>query len=312
MVAVLLRHLGGVVKVLVTGSAGFVGRHLVAACKARGDEVYELDILNGGVHSDARPFFWHHEPWPGCRDLDLVLHCAAYVDGRRGIDGKPAHLHTYNTLLDSAMFNWALRTKPGRVVYFSSSAAYPAWMQEHDAYGPVEQRHRLHEDDISIDAISAPEASYGRVKLHGEQMAADVRAAGVPVTVLRPFSGYGSDQSLDYPFPSIIARAKARQDPFEIWGSGQQVRDWIHIDDIVAATLAAVEQGIDGPVNLCTGTGTTFRELAELVTDYSPEIVTLNDKPAGVDYRVGDPTRLHEFYVPQVKLFEGIQRALLT
>jgi len=291
-------------RVLITGSFGFVGRNLLMACKTRGDDVTAIDLHNG---SDAMTFFL------GSRiqreHYDLVLHCAAYVDGRRGIDGSPAHMHSYNTMLDAAMFQFALRHRPGRVVYFSSSAAYPVAGQGPDATEP------LCEGLIDFSILLAPEASYGRVKLHGEQMAADVRAAGVPVTVLRPFSGYGSDQSLDYPFPSFIARAKAREDPFDIWGSGDQLRDWIHIDDIVAATLAAVEQGIDGPVNLCTGVGTSFYHLAVMmakIVGYRPVYRHLNDRPAGVDYRVGDPTRLYEFFTPQVGLIEGIQRALMA
>lgn len=293
-------------KVLITGSAGFVGRNLAKACRARRDSVVEMDTE---FDADCLPFFLgdlrHH--------FDLVLHCAAFVQGRSGIDGAPSHLHTYNTMLDAAMFNWALKARPGRVVYFSSSAAYPVAMQVN---GEWEGSCRpLREDDINLNFTWAPEASYGRVKLHGEQMAADVRAADVPVTVLRPFSGYGSDQALVYPFPSFIARAKARQDPFEIWGSGSQVRDWIHIDDIVAATLKAVDEGIDGPVNLCTGRDMTFGRLADMVTKisgYQPPFRCLPEKPGGVDYRVGDPTRLHEFYRPQVGLEEGIQRALMT
>jgi nucleoside-diphosphate-sugar epimerase len=295
-------------KVLITGSAGFVGRHLQAACEARGDEVLAFDIKDDG--GNALRFFREDR---GKTRLDLVLHCAAYVRGRNGIDGRPAHLHTYNTMLDASMFNWALRAHPGRVVYFSSSAAYPSWMQSsHEAAVAP-----LGESLIDLDALQPPETSYGRVKLHGEQMAVDVRAAGVPVTVLRPFSGYGADQSLDYPFPSLIARARARENPITVWGSGDQVRDWIHIDDIVAATLKAADEGVDGPVNLCTGIGTPFLGLAIMIgtlAGYGDEVNVACDttKPAGVGYRVGDTTRLWEFYRPQVHLAEGIQRALMA
>lgn len=287
-----------VLNVLITGSAGFVGRHLRAALRDHG--VYSVDLAD---QLDAAHFFNTR-----VERFDLVLHCAAFVNGRAGIDGSPAYLHAYNTALDAAMFAWALRNNPGRVVYFSSSAAYPAW----DQYGECDP---LHEDLIEITEPGVPETSYGMSKLHGEQMAAEVRETGVPVTVLRPFSGYGPDQSLHYPFPSFIRRALDREDPFDVWGSGQQVRDWVHIDDLVGATLAAVDAGIDGPVNVCTGRGTSFDELAGMVTKmagYSPEIRHREDKAAGVDYRVGDPSRMREFYTPQVSLEEGIARALMT
>jgi nucleoside-diphosphate-sugar epimerase len=134
----------------------------------------------------------------------------------------------------------------------------------------------------------------------------------VPVTVVRPFSGYGEDQSEDFPFRAILERVKRREDPLTIWGDGTQVRDWIHIDDVIAGMLAVAESGTEEPVNLCTGVGTSMLELATLAclqVHHMPDITLLTDKPAGVAYRVGDPTRFHEFYKPQVPLVEGIARA---
>lgn len=255
-------------------------------------------------------FLYHHD-----KDYDLVFHCAAFVNGREGIDGSPAYLHTYNTMLDAAMFTWALKNKPGRIVYFSSSAAYPLTDQEwsaNDGDGPE----RLREGLISLgryDAPDPPEASYGWSKLHGEQMAEDVRKAGVPVTVLRPFSGYGADQDPRYPFRAFVDRARRRDAPFEVWGDGRQVRDWVHISDVVGAALAAVDQGVDGPVNVCTGIGTSFTELANLAmlaAGYQGVIRYRLDKPAGVDYRVGDPTLLHEFYTPKVQVLAALHDAI--
>jgi nucleoside-diphosphate-sugar epimerase len=76
--------------------------------------------------------------------------------------------------------------------------------------------------------------------------------------------------------------------------------------------LAVAESGTEEPVNLCTGVGTSMLELATLAclqVHHMPDITLLTDKPAGVAYRVGDPTRFHEFYKPQVPLVEGIARA---
>ena len=81
---------------------------------------------------------------------------------------------------------------------------------------------------------------------------------------LQAFSGYGEDQDDRFPFGAFRARARRRDDPFEIWGDGEQVRDWIHVDDFVGAILAAYEHGVDGPVNLCTGIGTSFNDLAAM------------------------------------------------
>lgn len=209
--------------------------------------------------------------------------------------------------IDADLWQWALRTRPGRVVYFSSSAAYPTWLQ--NAPGD----HVLTEGDINLARIDHPDQTYGLAKLVGEIQAAHVRAEGVPVTVIRPFSGYGHDQDLTYPFPAFIDRAIRREDPFRIWGDGEQVRDFIHISDIVDAVMVMVGEGIDGPVNLCSGVPTSFNDLAELVcasARYVPELAHVLAAPVGVRYRVGEPSLLRSFYEPKVSLEEGVAMAL--
>lgn len=291
-------------KVLVTGSAGFVGRHLTKAFLDRGDTVWALDITEG---FDALDFF--RKPWED--GFDLAVHCAATIGGRAGIDGTPLAVAT-NLALDAWFFRWLEQAQVPRAVYFSSSAAYPIDLQNDFA-----MHYELREDDIRTGAhnIGRPDATYGLVKLVGEQLAEHARAAGVDVLVCRPFSGYGEDQALDYPFPSIIRRALNREDPFDIWGTGRQVRDWIHISDVVGAVLAALDAGEQGPLNLATGIGTSFDELAAMVIaqvgdGYNPTIRHLEDKPAGVACRVGDPARMLKLYQPRVSLQEGIARAL--
>ena len=285
-------------RVLLTGSAGFVGRHLHAALDARGDDVTPIDITQGPDALDL--FRFNSAPY------DLAIHCAAIVGGRASIDGSPLGVAT-NLALDAWYFRWLIRTGTPRAVYFSSSAAYPVALQQ-----PGEI-HRLVETDIDLDCPGRPDNTYGLAKLTGEQLVPVVEAAGTRVHVLRPFSGYGSDQDEAYPFPAFIRRGRGLQDPFEVWGRGDSTRDWIHIDDLVGATLAAVDQDVPGPVNLGWGRATSFDELAGYVTQqagYSAPIKHLASAPQGVHHRVCDPARMLDFYQPRVTLEEGIRRAL--
>jgi nucleoside-diphosphate-sugar epimerase len=287
-------------KALVTGASGFVGHHVSEELKRRGYIVDARDIING---SDAHIVFASKL----ASKYDLVVHAAASAPHRAAIDGQAEHF-ARNVHLDSAMFEWAVRTGQGRVLYLSSSAAYPISLQ-----GGQGLPTHLHEDDIALDDAQEPDANYGWTKLTGERLAVAARAKGLPVTVVRPFSGYGTDQTDNFPFRAIIDRVRRRDDPFVIWGGGTQVRDWIHIDDVVAGMLAVAESGTEEPVNLCTGVGTSMIELATLacaMTLHTPTFQFLADKPAGVAYRVGDPTRFHAIYKPQVSLAEGVARAL--
>ena len=285
-------------KALVTGSAGFVGRHVVAELSRRGWVVAGFDIADG---PDALNVFRSHSS----THYDLIVHAAASSPHRAAIDGEPQHF-ARNLQLDSAMFDWAVRTGQGRVLYLSSCAAYPIRVQNGSQM-------TIWEDCVDLGDLDAPFDDYGWTKLMGERLAANARKAGLPVTVVRPFSGYGEDQSENFPFRALVERARRREDPFVIWGDGNQVRDWIHIDDVVAGMLAVAESGTGDPVNLCTGIGWSMAEVAHIACDqvgYKPKFQYLTDKPAGVAYRVGDPARFHEHYKPTVTLAEGVARAL--
>ncbi|MET9909696.1 NAD-dependent epimerase/dehydratase family protein [Streptomyces sp. NPDC006476] len=292
-------------RVLLTGASGFVGRHLHRALEARGHAVAAIDLKPGDdVHErDALDYFRTSDV-----RFDLAIHAAAIVGGRASIDGSPLGVAT-NLALDAWYMRWLIRTKTPRAVYFSSSAAYPVALQQ-----PGDVR-RLYEEDISLAYMEEPDATYGWAKLTGEKLATYAEAEGCRILIPRPFSGYGEDQAPCYPFPAFIQRAKRHDDPFEIWGSGDSTRDWIHIDDLVGATLALLDGDVTGPVNLGWGRAVTFDELARTVTNaagYRPQFKHRHDAPQGVHHRVSDPSRMLNHYVPRITLEEGVRRALNT
>lgn len=281
-------------KVLITGHKGFVGRYFWERLDKDGHSLVGVDIKDG---FDCRDYFKQNDI-----QFDLVIHLAAIVGGRETIEGRPLAVAD-NFSIDSEFFQWCLKTKPKKVVYFSSSAAYPVYYQ-------VEGNQRkLREDMADYRTPKGPDMTYGWSKMVGEYLASFVEN----VYVFRPFSGYGTDQDINYPFPMYIKRALEKQAPFEVWGPGTQTRDFIHIEDIVNAVLTAVEEDIRGPINLGWGRETSFLQLAEMVTyyaGYNPEIVTRPDKPVGCMHRVADATKMWSYYVPKITLEEGIERAM--
>jgi nucleoside-diphosphate-sugar epimerase len=105
--------------------------------------------------------------------------------------------------------------------------------------------------------------------------------------------------------------------PFNIWGKATTTRDFIHIDDIVDAVITMVRNDCNQTVNLCTGRATTFIELAKIALKIlghekpsATKFKVLTDKPAGVAYRVGDPTMMSDYYTPKISLEEGVERAI--
>lgn len=291
---------------LVTGSAGFVGRHINQALLDLGWAVTCCDLREDrpGCRYDALSLFGGKAP---CTTVfDLVVHCAYWVGGRRGIDREPVFL-ARNIQLDSAMFSWAVRTRQRAVLYFSSSAAYPV------RYQMLDLPERLTENMIDLDNVGQPDARYGWAKLTGEQLARAASLSGLRVHVVRPFSGYGEDQDTAYPFPSIIRRIC--ENDCSVWGPKGQTRDWIHIDDVVDGALAVYDADCRMPVNLCSGTGTEFGDLVRLMARAAgyqevPDVEYQVSKPTGTMVRYGDPTRMRDLYQPKISLEAGIRRAL--
>lgn len=313
---------------LVTGGAGFVGRHMVHELQERGYDVISVDLQpfgtenvmlrasdpTVGTHTHIIQDLRHFLAQMGTNTFikfELIVHCAYNVGGRASIDGRNMNFID-NVNLDSTLFSWAVRTRQPRVLYFSSSAVYPVEYQTKEHHESLAEDEQVPMDDRAPNA----DTWYGWAKYVGECMAKRARDNGLGVTVVRPFSGYGEDQSLDYPFPSFIKRVLHGDDPFTVWGDPTQRRDWIHIDDVVNASLAVVESGVDLPVNLCTGVGTSMLQLVDLMwAEYygrgeTTEVIADESRPMGVHTRVGDPTRMLEFYRPQISLVEGVRRSL--
>lgn len=313
---------------LVSGGCGFVGRHFVKQLLGRGYLVTIVDDLSTGLEVEG----WPEHLRPGAAekrriiyrpvdfrdfmkasppDFDLILHLAAVVGGRMKIDGDPLSVAT-DLAIDAMFFNWLAKSRHSdvTVLYFSSSAAYPIKYQTRSLHIP------LAEELIDFDrGIDLPDMTYGWSKLSGEYLAQfAAKNYGIPVIIYRPFSGYGEDQDLAYPFPSIIRRVVNRESPIMIWGSGEQVRDFIHIDDVINAVFASFPRMRPGEVlNLGSGVGTSFRDLAELtcrVASLQAQVINDPAKPEGVFARVGDCRRMHGLYRPQITLEQGIEKAL--
>jgi GDP-L-fucose synthase len=313
-------------KVLITGAAGFMGRHFAMFHAERGDTVHCLDDLSSqwakwpmherinSVKGDAGLFF---DGWSEAIrvDYDLVYHFAAPVGGREKIEGDPM-FNAGSLRLDASLFRWAAKFgKRTTVVYPSSSAVYDISDQAKHT------QQALTEDDFHPSPASdrwwpVPDEIYGLTKLVGEVLAWRAQKYDVDTLCIRPFSGYGEDQSPEYPVPSICRRVAEKQDPLIVWGSGQQARDFIYIDDVVGATVARLEAGIDGYQRMNIGTGEfhTFNRVAQMAAagnyDSPPSIENLSDKPEGVHMRFCDPTEMLKYYKPVVPLEDGLGRVV--
>jgi UDP-glucose 4-epimerase len=254
--------------VLVTGGAGFLGHHLVAALLRRGREVTVLDDLSTGraerlpvavrfVRGDVRDPAAVAE---ALEDATEVVHLAAVVSVRGSAEDpvRDADVNVLGTLqiLEGLARARADGAPVGRAVLASSMAVYA----EGTAGATLRE-----------DAPTAPRSPYGVGKLAAEQYwRLGCARAGVGGVVLRYFNAYGPGQTPS-PYVGVIThfaeRVRAGAPPV-IFGDGLQRRDFVHVDDLVAATLAALERDVAGrTLNVGSGRGTTVREVARAVLD---------------------------------------------
>jgi nucleoside-diphosphate-sugar epimerase len=333
---------------LVSGGCGFVGRNVVKRLlNTTNDKIFVIDDLSIGRHpsqwlegfqsrkqgdleiigADERFYFWqgdfrnllfymrqnpryiqetYHLDFERFSD---VFHFAAIVGGRLKIDGDPLMV-ALDLSIDSEFFYWITRHKPERVLYPSSSAAYPTSLQT------VEGAVQLRESDIDFTKnLGTPDMTYGWTKLTGEFLAQiAAKHYGISIVCIRPFSGYGEDQETDYPVPAIARRAANKENPFEVWGSGKQGRDFVHIDDIIDFIQILMDNVHDGSAyNIGSGKLTSFLELIEVFTDiagYKPTIKPLLDKPVGVHSRYCDMSLVRKKFgwMPKISIEEGMRR----
>jgi nucleoside-diphosphate-sugar epimerase len=318
-------------KILVTGGAGFVGRHFVKHFLDAGDEVFVVDCIapfTGGIDpKDSWPLFEprgyknFHFIKEDCRiffkrckdtDFDYVVHLAAMVGGRAMIENNPIAVAD-DLSIDAEYWQWAKFTKPKKTLCFSSSAAYPIKYQHEEDYVLLKEEMISFESDIGM-----PDMSYGWAKLTCEYLARlAYEKHGIASVCYRPFSGYGEDQDDSYPFPSICKRALSERGAklLQVWGNGQQMRDFIHIDDCVRGAIATMDKISDGSaVNLSTGIYTSFIQFAEKaakIIGYTPTVTGMSNMPSGVYARGGDRTLQSSLgFEYSISFDEGIANAL--
>lgn len=299
-------------RVLVTGSSGFLGGHIVRRLANAGYGVDAVDIVQPTssvpaqfIHDDARNVLAARE-----REYEAIFHFAAVVGGREHIDSSPLAIAA-NHAIDQAVFEHLASGASARVVYPSSSAVYPIDRQRKLGQPPL----RESEVDAVRGPIGIPDTTYGWTKLTAEFLAGLLQARGEGTTAIyRPFSVYGPDQLSSYPVTAILERALRREDPLVIWGSGDQHRDFVYIEDFLDVVLGTYKTlDANTPMNIATGLPTSFVTVAQIAADvvgYEPRILTEPERPEGVLWRVGSPDSIPTSVKPRTSLNDGLSRVL--
>ena len=309
-------------KTLVTGGASFIGSNLVNSLAARGAIVRVIDDLSSGkmenisdliksgkvefVEGDLREMDVAERAVDG---MSVVFHLAADHGGRGYVDLHQAAC-AVNLMLDGMVFRACHEAKVDKVVYASSGCVYPNHIQT----DPSEVLY-LTEDKVGPPCDA--DNMYGWAKLMAEMtLRAYYKDWGMKSASCRYFTVYGPRGVENHAVIALIARAFIGQDPFIVWGTGEQIRNWTYIDDIVRGTILAAEKIDDGTaVNL--GTMERIRVM-DAVHDIlrafgrTPKIELHPEMPTGPLNRVADNSLAKKLlgWEPKVMFEEGLRRTI--
>ena len=314
-------------KVLVTGGASFIGSHLTERLVGLGAAVRVADDLSSGRLENLASVAGQIQCLEGdLRDRDfarravegrqVVFHLAASHGGRGFIDTHPADCAS-NLALDTIVFGEASRGKVERVCFASSACVYPLRHQTRPEPG---QDVFLKEEwaDPFREGCAAADREYGWAKLMGEMtLKAYFVQHGLKSAACRLFTAYGERENETHAVIALIAKAFVRMDPYEIWGDGQQDRNFTYVGDIVEGMIRAAERIEDAsPVNIGSPEHIRVLDVAKMIfeeTGFSPrEIAFDTSRPVGVFSRAADLTRARNIlgWEPATPFREGLKRTI--
>ena len=314
--------------VLVTGGASFISSHLIDKLVEFGASVTVVDDLSNGkkenlVNSWDKIKFIHQDlEYISKKEItdiftgnEIVFHFAADHGGRGYIDTHPADVCS-NFAIDHHVFEACSNTNVERVIFSSSACVYPTELQN-----KIGSDYKLKEDDSdpeNLDGFLSADVEYGWAKLMSEvQMKSFYKQYGLKGCPVRFVTAYGPREDETHAIIALIYKAIEKMDPYEIWGDGNQERDFTYVEDIVSGSILAAEKISDmTPVNLGTGQRYKMIDVVKMICkilNWMPSSFNFDtSKPSGALSRSLDNTRAKELlgWEPKFSLKEGLEKTV--
>jgi GDP-L-fucose synthase len=305
--------------VLVAGGTGFVGVNLVSRLLSLGANV------RATVHRKAPVILDERIEYIPCdltrmedcrdvvRDMDYVFLCAANTSGAAVIHATPLVHVTPNIIMNSQMLEAAYFAKVKKFAWLSSNAAYPPTGDR-----PVKEEELFDGEPYETYFGVAWMKRYTEIlcKMYSEKL-----KNPMATVVLRPSNIYGPYDDFEFAtshvMAALIRRVVERHDPIEVWGTGEDIRDWIYIDDFIDAMMLAMEK-IESynPLNIGLGKGYSIKQALQImleVDNYTNAKVKYDaSRPSMIPIRLIDTTKAETCLGFQAKtgLREGIRKTI--
>lgn len=299
--------------VLVTGGTGFVGRHIVQQLLKEGAIVRvpvhnrPLPIQDDRIETVQADLTKQEDCLSVSREIGYVFHAAGAVMGAgAGAESSMASITT-NLILTSQMLQAAWTAGIERFLLFSSSTGYPV------------TDHPVKEDEMWSGPTHPAYLGYGWMRRYFERLGEFVATnSDVKISIVRPTAIYGRYDNFDpvtsHIIPALVRKAVERLAPFEVWGSGQEVRDFLHVSDLARGCLLMMEKNAEcDPVNIGYGKAVTVKEIVGYILDaaeyHDAEVVFNASKPTSIPFRMVDTSKAKRVlgFEPEITIKDGIK-----
>ncbi len=288
------------VRVVVTGGAGFIGSHIATFLKSLGYDVIAVDSLERASGAERLkevgiPLIVADLRDAGLPKCDAVIHAAAYISVDESWE-KP-YEYMWNNAAVTAKVGREAAEMGAYLVYLSSASVYG-----NPLYTPIDEGHP-----------TRPTSPYGLSKLAGEQALYLLSNLGLKYAVARLFNVYGPGQTGAYAgvITKFIERAR-RGFPPVIFGSGEQTRDFVHVEDVARFVALLLEKRAEGVFNVGSGRAVSIKALAYMVmriAGLDGDPVYSDPRPGDILHSLADITRARGLgWDPQITLEEGLKR----
>ena len=305
-------------KVLVAGGAGFVGVNLINRLLESGASVTATLHNMPAVIKDKRIRYLEcdlnktKDCAQAVKGTEYVFMCAANTSGAAVMEKTPLAHVTPNIVMNTLMLEAAYEAGVHKFLFISSNTVYPA----------VE--HSVKEEEMIYGKLFEKYFCVGWMKQFTEvlcQMYAERIKKTMKTVVVRPANIYGPSDDFEWEtshvLPALIRKVVERHNPIEVWGDGNDIKDFIYIDDFVEGVLLAMEK-LDTflPVNIATGVPCSIKQALDAILQadefIDAKIVFNSTKPTMIPKRLIDTTRAKQLigFEARTSIIEGIKKTV--
>jgi len=305
--------------VLITGGSGFIGVNLIKKLLSLGANLRSTVHRKPPVLDDKKIEYIKCDLMlmDDCKkivkDMDYVFMCAANTSGAAVIASTPLVHVTPNIIMNSQMLEAAHNAKIKKFVWLSSNAAYPPTGDR-----PVKEEEMFNGNPYDVYFGVGWMKRYTEIlcRLYSEKL-----KDKMVTVVLRPSNIYGPYDDFNFATSHMMAatirKVVERHYPIEVWGTGDDIRDLIYVDDFIEAiTLAAEKIDTYDPINIGFGRGYSVKEILKILFElenYKNPMVKFNTtKPSMIPVRLIDTTKAERMlgFKAQTDIRGGIRRTI--